>query len=42
MTVISKNISDKKSDNLKEPLVENIVVDDSNEVKFKLRTIMLS
>ncbi len=32
MTVITKNIGDKKSDNLKEPLVENIVVEPLDEV----------
>lgn len=32
MTVITKNLGDKKSDNLKDPLVENIVVEPADEV----------
>ncbi|KAK7604148.1 hypothetical protein V9T40_004421 [Parthenolecanium corni] len=31
MTVITKNLGDKKSDNLKDPLVENIVVEPADE-----------
>ena len=32
MTVITKSLGEKKSDNLEEPLVENIVVEHADEV----------
>lgn len=36
MTVITKGLGDKKADNLEEPLVDNIVVEPSDEVNTKL------
>lgn len=41
MTVITKSLSDKKSDNLEQPLVENIVVEHPKEVSYILRIIII-
>lgn len=41
MTVITKGLGDKKADNLQEPLVDNIVIEPSDEVRYRRYSIII-